>query len=109
MLNKVIDRMLLRCTPISCSSERVVPICTWNFLLFKKIFIKVWKLTLQSHIFQVFDYAIFPRGVISLFYIKKYGCHMFFFGKSLSSEGFQVDKVINCASCFSKDCLKVCD
>ena len=78
----------------SCSSESVMPICTWNFQSFKKFFYKNWQSTIQSHIFQVFDYAIFPCGIISLFHIKKYGCHVFFFGKSFSYEGFQADKVI---------------
>ena len=72
-------------------------------------FYKIGQSTLQSHIFQVFDYAIFLRSVVGFFYIKKYGYHMFFFGKSFSYEGFQVDKVINYTSCFSKACLKVCD
>ena len=37
----------------------------------RSFFYENWQSTLQSHIFQVFDYAIFPCGVIGLFYIKK--------------------------------------
>ena len=74
----------------------------------RSFFYKNWQSSLHSHIFQVFDYAIFPRGIIGLFYIKKYGCHMFFFSKKFSYEGFQVDKVINC-TCFSKASLTICD
>ena len=52
-----------------------MPIHTWNFQPFKRFFYKNGQSTLQSHIFQVFDYALFPRGVIGFFYIKKYGSH----------------------------------
>ena len=102
ILNKIKYRILPCGTLISCScsSEIVVQIHTWNFLLFKKFLIKIGSLPFNP---------IFPCGVIGLFYIKKYGCHMFFFGKSLSYEGFQADKIIDCASRFSKACLKVCD
>ena len=76
-------------TPISSSSESFVAIHSWNFRSVK--FYKNWQSTRQSHIFQVFDHAIFPRSVIGLFYIQKYMAIMFSLGESFSYEGFQVD------------------
>ena len=48
-------------------------LCQSMFGIFNRLrsfFYKDGQSTLQSHIFQVFDYAILPRGVIGLFCIK---------------------------------------